>query len=143
MPDGSNLDAHQIDTSDPSAHAVEFSKTAAPSREGGSFADDAPERDPLGAGLMSIAPIPRTRPRPRRKPNRTRKDSAPTGERKRPRANRSPRGAIASGPHAQTAELALADLQHRAVQAVGLEVERVGRQRLAGELEPAPRQPPA
>jgi hypothetical protein len=58
MPDGSNLDAHQIDTSDPSAHAVEFSKTAAPSREGDSFADGAPERDPLGAGLMSIAPMP-------------------------------------------------------------------------------------
>src|SRR3954470_3385532 len=57
MPDGSNLDAHQIDTSDPSAHAVEFSKTAAPSREGDSFADGAPERDPLGAGLMSIAPM--------------------------------------------------------------------------------------
>src|SRR3954468_21334875 len=84
MPDGSNLDAHQIDTSDPSAHAVEFSKTAAPSREGDSFADGAPERDPRGAGLMSIAPIPRTRPRPRRKPNRTRKDSAPTAEGKRP-----------------------------------------------------------
>src|SRR3954453_7693198 len=57
MPDGSNLDAHQIDTSDPSAHAVEFSKTAAPSREGDSFADGAPERDPLRAGLVSIAPI--------------------------------------------------------------------------------------
>src|SRR3954470_5268161 len=61
MPDGSNLDAHQIDTSDPSAHAVEFSKTAAPSREGDSFADGAPERDPLRAGLMSIAPMSRLR----------------------------------------------------------------------------------
>ena len=36
--------------SDPGAHAVEFSKTAAPSREGDSFADGAPERsNPLRA----------------------------------------------------------------------------------------------
>src|SRR3954470_12943373 len=87
MPDGSNLDAHQIDTSDPSAHAVEFSKTAAPSREGDSFADGAPERIPLGAGLVSIAPIPRPRPPFGRKPNRTRKNSAPAAEGKLRRAN--------------------------------------------------------
>src|SRR4051794_11348701 len=48
MPDGSNLDAHQIDTSDPSAHAVEFSKTAAPSREGDSFSEGAPGRGARG-----------------------------------------------------------------------------------------------
>src|SRR3954466_6310485 len=88
MPDGSNLDAHQIDTSDPSAHAVEFSKTAAPSREGDSFADGAPERDPRGAGLVSIAPIRRPRPPFGRKPNRTRKNSALAAEGKRTRAKR-------------------------------------------------------
>jgi hypothetical protein len=44
---------------DPGAHAVEFSKTAAPSREGDSFADGAPERETRGAGLVSIAPISR------------------------------------------------------------------------------------
>src|SRR4051812_50136764 len=88
MPDGSNLDAHQIDTSDPSAHAVEFSKTAAPSREGDSFADGAPERDPLGAGLVSIAPMRRPRPPFGRKPNRTRKNSAPAAEGKWTRAKR-------------------------------------------------------
>ena len=36
-------------TSDPSAHAVEFSKTAAPSREGDSFSDGAPEQESLRA----------------------------------------------------------------------------------------------
>src|SRR3954462_13643707 len=103
MPDGSNLDAHQIDTSDPSAHAVEFSKTAAPSREGDSFADGAPERDPLGAGLVSIAPIPRPRPPFGRKPDRTRKNSAPAAEGKRTgaksRAAAKPaRSGVASAP---------------------------------------------
>src|SRR3954468_4848996 len=100
MPDGSNLDAHQIDTSDPSAHAVEFSKTAAPSREGDSFADGAPERDPLGAGLMSIAPIRRPRPPFGRKPNRTRKNSAPAaGGKGAPRQEAaSGRNGTAGGP---------------------------------------------
>src|SRR3954463_13178902 len=97
MPDGSNLDAHQIDTSDPSAHAVEFSKTAAPSREGDSFADGAPERDPLGAGLVSIAPMRRPRPPFGRKPNRTRKNSAPAAEGRWTRAKRRGRPANRAG----------------------------------------------
>src|SRR4051794_11757784 len=51
--------------------------------------------------------------------------------------------AIASGPDPEPPELALAALEHRAVQAVGVEVEPVGRQRLAVQLdaalgEPAP-----
>jgi len=57
-------------TSDPSAHAVEFSKTAAPSREGDSFSDGAPEREPLKAGLVSIAPM-RSLLGHRRAPTRT------------------------------------------------------------------------
>ena len=60
----SNLDAHFGSTAparmrapNRGAHAVEFSKTAAPDREGDSFADGAPGRDPLRAGLVSIAPM--------------------------------------------------------------------------------------
>jgi hypothetical protein len=56
---------------DPGAHAVEFSKTAAPSREGDSFADGAPERETRGAGLVSIAPISR--------PERPQSGADPTG----------------------------------------------------------------
>src|SRR4051795_3708463 len=55
--------------------------------------------------------------------------------------SRPPWTAIASGPHAQPAELPLADLQDRAVEPVGLEVERVGGHRLAIEPDAALGQP--
>src|ERR671939_702112 len=113
MPDGRTWTHTGSLGTDPGAHAVEFSKTAAPSREGVSFADGAPERDPLRAGLVSIAPI--------RGPEglaRGGARAAPGGAGPR----RPPWSAIASGPFAQAPEVALADLQHRAVQAVRIEV---------------------
>src|SRR5215211_4278568 len=45
--------------------------------------------------------------------------------------------AIASGPHPNPPELALADLQHGAIEALGGDVEVVGAERLAVELDPA------
>src|SRR3954454_17770360 len=88
MPDGSNLDAHQIDTSDPSAHAVEFSKTAAPSREGVSFARRRTRTGFARGGTQEYsADSPARRPCGGRHSDRTRKNSAPAAEAKRPRAN--------------------------------------------------------
>src|SRR3954447_543241 len=46
MPDGRTWTHTGSLGTDPGAHAVEFSKTAAPSREGDSFANGAPEGNP-------------------------------------------------------------------------------------------------
>ena len=63
---GSNLDAHRVGF-DPGAHAVEFSKTAAPCREGDSFSRGATGRTgrPARTAQYSAPPAwpPRGRPR--------------------------------------------------------------------------------
>ena len=55
MPDGSNLDAHIGSWEIRGAHAVEFSKTAAPGREGVAFSDGALGPQRPDHGVVSIA----------------------------------------------------------------------------------------
>src|SRR3954453_18360466 len=97
MPDGSNLDAHRIARCDPGAHAVEFSKTAAPSREGVAFQMTHPSGSAQGrTGEYSADPRARG-PGGGRQPDRTRKNSAPAARVERRRAKQpAPPGAAAA-----------------------------------------------